>query len=83
MERHVDLIARTLGVDPLELRKKNLLRIGDTTATGQLLGRGSNDDPVAVSGRLAKQTVAHGPAHDKHFEACGGRIRAHGSSVFP
>ena len=37
MERHVDRIARTLGIEPLELRRKNLLKIGDTTATGQRL----------------------------------------------
>ena len=32
IERHLDPGARTLGVDPLELKKKNLLRLGDTTA---------------------------------------------------
>ncbi len=37
VERHVDRIARTLDLDPLDLRLRNLLRSGDTTATGQLL----------------------------------------------
>ncbi|NOZ74094.1 MAG: xanthine dehydrogenase family protein [FCB group bacterium] len=36
-ERMMDMIARELGLDPLELRLKNLLRIGDTTVTGQKL----------------------------------------------
>lgn len=37
MERHVDAIARTLGVDPFDLRERNVYRPGDTTATGQTL----------------------------------------------
>jgi CO/xanthine dehydrogenase Mo-binding subunit len=37
VERHMDRIARTLKVDPIRLRRKNLLRDGDTTATGQVL----------------------------------------------
>jgi len=37
MERHMDRIARTLRLDPLALREKNLLRVGDTTPTGQFL----------------------------------------------
>jgi len=37
IERHMDRIARELSFDPLELREKNLLRVGDTTPTGQFL----------------------------------------------
>jgi len=37
VERHMDRIARTLGIDPVEIRRRNLLRDGDTTATGQTL----------------------------------------------
>jgi CO/xanthine dehydrogenase Mo-binding subunit len=37
-EVHMDRIAEQLGVDPVRLREKNLLRPGDTTATGQVLG---------------------------------------------
>ncbi len=37
IERHMDRIARTLRMDPLALREKNLLRVGDTTPTGQFL----------------------------------------------
>ncbi len=37
IERHMDRIARTLRLDPLALREKNLLRVGDTTSTGQFL----------------------------------------------
>lgn len=37
IERHLDAVARELGRDPLDLRAQNVLRVGDTTATGQKL----------------------------------------------
>ncbi len=45
-ERHMDVIARTLGMDPAALRRVNLIRDGQTTATGQVINDGS--DRVAV-----------------------------------
>jgi CO/xanthine dehydrogenase Mo-binding subunit len=36
-ERHMDRIARTLGMDPVAFRRINLIRDGDTTPTGQAL----------------------------------------------
>src|SRR5262249_48507585 len=38
-EAHTDRIAETLGIDPVRFREINVLRPGDTTATGQKLGR--------------------------------------------
>ena len=38
VEVHLDRIAEALALDPVKLREKNLLRPGDTTATGQRLG---------------------------------------------
>ncbi|TWT42297.1 putative xanthine dehydrogenase subunit D [Phycisphaerae bacterium RAS1] len=37
MERHMDEIARRLALDPADVRRRNLLRPGQTTATGQLM----------------------------------------------
>jgi CO/xanthine dehydrogenase Mo-binding subunit len=48
-ERHMDVIARTLGMDPVELRRLNLLRDGQSTATGQVIRDGT--DRVAVMER--------------------------------
>src|SRR3989475_12473088 len=45
-ERHMDVIARTLRMDPVELRRKNLIRDGQRTATGQVIQDGT--DRVAV-----------------------------------
>ena len=36
-EQQIDEIARTLGLDPLEVRRVNYLRTGDTTGTGQAI----------------------------------------------
>ena len=35
IERHLDVVAAELGIDPVLLRRRNLLRDGETTATGQ------------------------------------------------
>ncbi len=47
LERHMDKIARTIGMAPEELRRRNFLTTGDRTATGQLLS-----DPVDMKALL-------------------------------
>ena len=37
IERHMDEIAATIGIDPIELRRRNFLHDGDTTATEQIM----------------------------------------------
>ncbi len=37
VESNMDILARELGMDPVELRRKNALRVGATTSTGQLV----------------------------------------------
>jgi len=37
IERQMDRAARALGLHPVELRRRNMLRVGERTATGQLL----------------------------------------------
>jgi CO/xanthine dehydrogenase Mo-binding subunit len=37
IERHMDVCAQQLGMDPVELRRRNLLAIGDRMATGQVI----------------------------------------------
>ena len=43
LERHMDEIATAIGMDPVELRRRNFLHQGDTTATEQLMR-----DPVIM-----------------------------------
>src|SRR2546429_1125722 len=40
-ERHMDVIARTLGMDPVDLRRINLLSEGQSTATGLVIREGT------------------------------------------
>ncbi|MCA9563866.1 MAG: xanthine dehydrogenase family protein, partial [Myxococcales bacterium] len=37
IERQIDKVAKALGMAPLALRRHNMLKVGDTTATGQVL----------------------------------------------
>jgi CO/xanthine dehydrogenase Mo-binding subunit len=54
VEAHMDLIAEKLGIDPVTIRERNALRPGDTTATGQKLGRDCS--ALAVLKEAAKRT---------------------------
>jgi CO/xanthine dehydrogenase Mo-binding subunit len=46
VEAHMDRIAERLQIDPVTLREVNALRPGDTTATGQQLGKDASALPV-------------------------------------
>jgi len=46
IEAHIDRMADQLGIDPVRFREINALRPGDTTATGQKLGRDTSALPV-------------------------------------
>jgi CO/xanthine dehydrogenase Mo-binding subunit len=46
IEAHIDRIAEMLRLDPVRLREINALRPGDTTATGQKLGKDASALPV-------------------------------------
>ena len=37
VESNMDLVAQELGIDPIEFRRRNAMRVGTTTATGQHL----------------------------------------------
>ncbi|KKM09919.1 hypothetical protein SY88_16685 [Clostridiales bacterium PH28_bin88] len=39
LESQIDMMAQRLGLDPIDLRRRNGLEGGDATATGQVLGR--------------------------------------------
>jgi len=60
-EVHMDRIAGELGLDPIALRKKNLFRTGDVTATGQKL-----KDSVAAHEVLDRALARHALATKKN-----------------
>src|SRR5262245_51475987 len=53
-EAHMDRIAERLGLDPVRVREINALRPGDTTATGQRLGKDCS--ALAVLREAVKRT---------------------------
>ena len=70
MERHMDEIARQIGMDPVELRRRNLLRAGDTTATGQVF-RDGVDLPALMDRALEhadfqRRRAAHAEFNRRH-----------------
>jgi len=61
MERHMDRIAATVGLSPLEIRKRNFLKTGQTTATDQTINEPINlekllDRGLELSEYHAKKT---------------------------
>ncbi|GIX49109.1 MAG: xanthine dehydrogenase [Candidatus Tectimicrobiota bacterium] len=58
VESQMDMIARRLGLDPLEIRKKNALRPGDQTAIGDVANAA---DLVELLDRLAAEANWHAP----------------------
>jgi CO/xanthine dehydrogenase Mo-binding subunit len=52
VERHMDEIASAIGIDPVELRRRNFLHNGDTTATEQVMR-----EPVILD-KLLDQALA-------------------------
>jgi CO/xanthine dehydrogenase Mo-binding subunit len=37
LERHMELVAQAIGMDPLEFRRKNAMRSGSVTLTGEVI----------------------------------------------
>jgi CO/xanthine dehydrogenase Mo-binding subunit len=53
LERHMDRIAKTIGITPEELRRRNFLHPGETTATGQVV-----KDPIDLDAMLTRTLTA-------------------------
>jgi CO/xanthine dehydrogenase Mo-binding subunit len=81
-ERHMDRIAARLGLDPAELRRRNLLRDGQSTATGQVIEDGTDrvallDRALSLAGYDAKRA-----AHAVHNAASTTTRRGIGIASF-
>ena len=63
VERHMDRIARTIGMDPVQFRRINLIKDGDTTPTGQeLVDTGAEivlDDALDAAEAALQATPIH------------------------
>ncbi|MBI4861106.1 MAG: molybdopterin-dependent oxidoreductase [Candidatus Riflebacteria bacterium] len=60
IERNIELVARAIGMDPYEFRKKNLLEVGDTTITGELFTEGHGRPRECL--RLVAEAIGWDPA---------------------
>lgn len=76
VERHMDRIAREMGIDPVELRRRNLYRDGDITATGQVL---RNPGGFAVLEEALE--AARAPLPERRPVPGGGRRLSSGRGV--
>ena len=78
LERLLDLAARELGIDPLEIRRRNLIRPEDlphATAMGESIDSG---DYPALAARLAADADWAGFAIRRHESAARGCLRGRG-----
>lgn len=85
-ERHMDVVARTIGVDPVDLRRINLIRDGQSTATGQVIRDGTNriavmDRAMQVSEyrRKEREHVAFNAANPALRRGMGLAVFHHGA----
>jgi CO/xanthine dehydrogenase Mo-binding subunit len=79
IERHLDEVARALGRDPLSLKEQNVLRLGDTTATGQVL-RSSVGSLACIE--KARAASDYDDKRARYPEVRGRKARGIGASVF-
>lgn len=86
VERHMDVIAARMGLDPAELRRRNLLRDGQTMATGQVFRDGTDlngllDRALELSSRDRKQKEheAHNRSHPYLRRGIGFSCFQHGA----
>ncbi len=79
IERHMDKVARTLGMDPLDLKRKNVLQLNSVTATGQVLR-------TSVAGVECIEKARAASEYDRkrrdNGEVTGRKARGIGAAVF-
>jgi CO/xanthine dehydrogenase Mo-binding subunit/aerobic-type carbon monoxide dehydrogenase small subunit (CoxS/CutS family) len=81
VERNMDLVAREMGLDPYEFRRKNLLRVGETTITGERFteGHGRPDECL----RLVAEAIGWDPKERAAAPVAPGtgKVRGRGLAV--
>ncbi|MCH7788497.1 MAG: xanthine dehydrogenase family protein molybdopterin-binding subunit [Acidobacteria bacterium] len=84
MESHVDVIARTLGLDPAEVRLRNVIREGDANALGELYhdlhGAETIEAALEASGYHAPPPAPDGPVRYGRGVAIGERAPGGGQT---
>lgn len=85
IERHMDVCARKMGMDPVELRRMNFLKMGDTTATGMYIKENADlsgimDKALAEIGYYEKKQAfaAHNATNDPIKKGVAFSVFKHG-----
>jgi CO/xanthine dehydrogenase Mo-binding subunit len=73
LERHMELVAKAIGMDPLEFRRRNALRAGSITLTGEKITDHTGD--VVKCMNAAAEAIGYGSltAEEKERERRTGR----------
>ena len=74
VERHMDRIAAAIGMDPVELRRINLIKDGQTTATGQVIA-GGTDRHALLERALASSDYKRRKRDAEAFNLTGSHLR--------
>ena len=81
IEMHMEKAARMIGIDPIELRRKNFLRKGDILPTGQELLQEPGMDDLLDEALAQSDYAAKKAGHARH-NARGGSKRGIGVATF-
>jgi CO/xanthine dehydrogenase Mo-binding subunit len=78
VETHVNRLAEAIGLSPLEVRRRNLYRVGGTTPTGQVLGESVAAEQVldAAVTRTSFDTVREWTSYERLARAGSGEVPA-------
>ena len=60
LESAINELARTLEIDPIALREKNMIRQGETTPLFNMLTKGAGPDPIYMDSCLLEACVSEG-----------------------
>jgi CO/xanthine dehydrogenase Mo-binding subunit len=75
----MDRIAKTIGLSPLELRRRNMLKLGDVTVTGQKLKHSVGSEEVLAQ---AVEISNYATLFEKNKQEANGKRRGIGLSFF-
>ncbi len=81
IERNMDLVARAVGMDPVEFRRRNLLRPGETTITGEKFTTGHGRPEECL--RLVAEAIGWDGQRrpEKPVRAGSGKVRGKGVAM--
>lgn len=87
LESMVDELAHAVGVDPIVIREKNMIREGQTSEVFRIMGEGSEGIEMVVESCKLEYCIARGKEligwepGALAYEAAPGRIRAKGMAI--